>query len=205
MPRRRKRDPVWVLTPGRIGGTNIHYGFQTSALDSDGSELGHVPYTGNESFIVWFGANAPKPPRYSKQKATGVVNYFCGIDSIAAAVAAGWSEAEAGYAAAPGTTTKSTLVGVDMGNGEYYAWNMNTADFGDRGAPLGIEVITGTNEIIMGARSPKPVRVQRTVGDPTTDESFTETGFMKPGQDPPAGWKVVRGTGKGLERLPGTP
>ncbi|MGD1850525.1 MAG: hypothetical protein ACFCBU_07905 [Cyanophyceae cyanobacterium] len=202
MPLRKKRDPVWVLTPARKGGPNIHYGFQTPLPGTDGADLGHVTYQGNEAFIVWFGANAPKPARYAKNKATGVVTSYCGVDSISAAIAAKWSEVASAEFDGPGESTKTQLVGIDMGNGENYCWNMDKGDFGDYGGSMGIELVTGTTEIIRGASRPKPQRVYQVSAGADPDTQRVQTSFIKPGQDPPAGWKFMKGTGKGLDKLP---
>lgn len=191
MPLRRKRDRVYVLTPARDGGQNINYGFNTSMLTADGTQLGHLEISEAGGATVWFGVNSPKPARFAKTTATGTVSSFCSVTATVSAADQGWSEVSAATFSAPGSTDKTQLVGVDMGNGFFYCWNMDRGDFAEYGNLMGISVATGTTEIVIGAQRPKPLRVYRTVAGAGDDGTRVQTSFIAPGTDIPDGWKPI--------------
>lgn len=185
------RELVWVKP---LTGSAIKYGFRTNADGATQSALGHNLVTNVYPVGLVIGANAPKPPRASKLKSTGVESSFCDVDSVSSAKAAGW-KVRPGKVRSGGAGKKSKTVYVDI-DGVRYAWKMpndtytNTAS--DR-SQLGIQDATAaTSGLVFGASYPKPARASF-VGISTTGAN-TFTTFVEPTKEDnlPTGWGLVK-------------
>lgn len=182
MSRYSQRRPVAVKP---IRGLDFSYGFLTNVEAADGTVLGHVAKDQIQGAVVW-GANAPKPARASKQKASGVSSSFISFDAIDAARKAGWRVGKARTRGASNSTaTRTVYVTIE---GIKYAWripNVTATNLGDL-AQLGIKVADPKDrDLVFGASSPKPPRAKK-----KKDNSTIST-FYDPSVTLPTGFTVV--------------
>jgi hypothetical protein len=153
--RRGNRIKVWVQISG-----NRKYGFQTQEVVHNRlkENLGQTAFSGASG--VFFGANAPKPPRATLEESTGSVSSFCGTNKVAdLKKTAGWTVTDSGTIRGVRTSGKTRTVYVDMPGGWKYAWNITAAE-ADRSADLGFELATGADAsgLVWGVGEPKPPR-----------------------------------------------
>lgn len=154
--RRGERVPVLVML-----GT-LKYGFQTqkTTTTSYGTELGHVAYAPEAGVGVFFGANAPKPPKAKKVFTTGSVSSFCSTSKIDELRKADWEISNKSSRRGIKSAGLTRTVYVDMPGGYRYAWNI-TADDVDLGALLNFEQATASmNDLVWGS-TPKPPRASK--------------------------------------------
>ncbi len=86
MARRRGEQVEVYVTIG-----SLKDGFKTtkSVHNSYKSELGQTTYNGSAG--VFFGANSPKPPRATKEFASGTIGSYCSTDKISSLKSNGWT------------------------------------------------------------------------------------------------------------------
>jgi hypothetical protein len=184
MPRARgSRTPVFVTL-----GT-LKYGFKASAnSNAHRAALGHTLFVAQPG--VFFGANAPKPSRASKEFATGTVGSFCDDGSIATLKAAGWTVTGSGIRRGLKRSGRSRSVFVDMGTYNY-AWNI-TADDVDLAADLGFELALASTPNLVWGSTPKPPTARRknaTTG--AVESSFIEPVLATVNAAAAAGWTIT--------------
>lgn len=191
MPQRRNRSPVFVQCQARPGGTTlIAYGFNTGADSGDQATLGQQDVTaGVAGATVVFGANRPKPARVAKRRTSGTVSSFVSYSAEAGAKAAGFRTVAPRRYAIPKATSKQTLVYVKTSNVNY-AWMMNTADFTAFGAELGIKAVTATDDVVVGASSPKPASAFQVIAGTSGNPDRTTGSFYEDGQNLDPKWSA---------------
>ena len=170
MARRRGEQVEVYVTIG-----SLKYGFRTtkSVHDSYKAELGQTTYAGSTG--VFFGANSPKPPRATKEFASGTIGSYCSTDKVSSLKKNGWTVANRTRIRGIRTAGKTRTVYVDMPGGWRYAWNI-TASEADLASELGFVLATGNDarELIWGVNYPKPPRASK------SEESGTVSTFIKP-------------------------
>lgn len=191
MPQRRNRTPVMVQCQARPGGTTlIAYGFNSGADSGDRATLGQQDVSaGVAGGTVAFGVNRPKPARVSKRKATGTESSFVAFSAEAAAKTAGWRVVKPRRFATPKKTSKQTLVYVKTSNLNY-AWMMDTADFTAFGSELGIKEVTATDEVVVGASSPRPASAFKVISGTAGNPDRTTGSFYEDGQTLDPAWSA---------------
>ena len=189
MPQRRNRTPVYVPCFPRPGGTTpLLYGFQSGADSGDRSTLGQQEAAGGAAGLtIAFGVNRPKPARVAKRKATGTESSFVAGTSESAAKTAGWRVVAPRRYVVPKKTSKQTLVYVKTSNINY-AWMMNTADFTSFGSELGIKAVTATDEVVVGASSPRPASAFQVISGTSGNPDRTTGSFYEDGKDLDPKW-----------------
>lgn len=180
------RRPVSVVP---FNGSTIRYGFLTNIDPGDGTILGHQDANDSSQQGLVFGANAPKPARASRKRATGTSSSFIDWNAIAAARTQGWSVGKASIRRG-GTTARGRVVAVTF-QGVTYAWNMpldtyNNIGAADRSA-LGVrDTDPNDTDLVFGARSPKPPKAIFDAGEDTYTTFYDPTGGNLPD-----GWSGV--------------
>ncbi|MBF2025612.1 MAG: hypothetical protein IGS48_02435 [Oscillatoriales cyanobacterium C42_A2020_001] len=186
------RTLVWV-TP--FTGSTIKFGFMTNADGATQTALGHVPIAGAYPSALVIGANAPKPPRASRLRATGVESSFVDAEAIATARAADW-KISAGKQRNGASSAKSKTVYI-VHETNKIAWKMPTflhTKISTDLTALGIAAATATDlDLIFGVRYPKLPRVAK-INVPTTGAASRYTTYCDPSKldNLPAGWTTVR-------------
>lgn len=188
---------------------NFMYGFHTNAESDDQTTLGHVPAQVNGSYIngLVLGANQPKPARLSKYRTGGgYKSSFCDINNIDTARAANWKLVSLPTIAVGANGLNSKCVYVKISTADVdgnvsseikYAWMM--PDFlysrivaGDLSA-LGIRDGVGVDDLVFGARHPKPRRAVFTAIDNEgyvgTRSTFIDDSAIS---SLPSGWRLPR-------------
>ncbi len=147
---------------------SLKYGFKTtkSVHNSYKGELGQTTY--NNAAGVFFGANSPKPPRASKEFASGSISSYCSTDKISSLRQSGWTVTRRARIRGVKTAGKTRTVYVPMPGGWNYAWNITAAE-ADLAAELGFTLATGADagDLIWGVNNPKPPRASKKTGDGT--------------------------------------
>ncbi len=170
MARRRGEQVEVYVTIG-----SLKYGFRTtkSVHDSYKAELGQTTYAG--SVGVFFGANSPKPPRATKEFASGTIGSYCSTDKVSSLKKNGWTVANRTRIRGIRTAGKTRTVYVDMPGGWRYAWNITSTE-ADLASELGFVLATGSDarELIWGVNYPKPPRASK------KEETGTVSTFIKP-------------------------
>lgn len=174
-------------------GVSIHYGFATSMSSGDQGLLGHEAVDlGNPKVGLVLGANAPKPGRARKKKATGYESSFYDYAKSSELTAAGWKVSPAIISRGKGSRTLSYEVYITLG-GIKYAWNMPATTYHKLEAAgglsqLGIKLTESTDiDYVKGARYPRPPRAQTAlVGGETTSIIST---FYDPSKTLPDGFE----------------
>ncbi|MGB3492806.1 MAG: hypothetical protein WBA57_08760 [Elainellaceae cyanobacterium] len=202
MARRDARDlvhvPVFANNNGNNVATGALYGFMTNIDAADRATLGQTAVDGAYPAGLIIGANAPKPPRASRIRATGTTSSYYDLANEAAIRTAGWRTGSRGRIRTRNVTARSRTVFVTVGLIKY-AWQIPNDTFtqlGGDAAALGVEEPdAGDNDLVFGASYPKPPRAAQTIfGDDGTDTYST---FIDPAavDNLPAGWrKVSEGT-----------
>jgi hypothetical protein len=176
-------------------GSPIKYGFMTNVDASVGTALGHTAVTGAYPVGLVIGANAPKPPRATRIRATGAESSFVDAESIAAARAAGW-RIRPGKVRIGSSGGKSKCVYV-LHEGNKLAWNMPNTLYsritaGDRTALGILDAAANDEDLIFGVSYPRLPRVGYiAAGSAGTDLLST---FCDPSKldSLPTGWRSVR-------------
>jgi hypothetical protein len=176
-------------------GSDIKYGFFTNADSTARTALGHTAITGAYPTGLVLGANAPKPGRATRIRATGVESSFVSAGARTTAVAAGW-KVSPGRVRNGASSTKSKTVYVTA-EGNKIAWKMPTflytkisADI----AGLGIlEAASSDLDLVFGARYPRLPRVGK-IEVPQSGAPSRLTTFCDPEalDNLPEGWVTVR-------------
>ncbi|NER80901.1 MAG: hypothetical protein F6K42_15295 [Leptolyngbya sp. SIO1D8] len=181
------RRPVYVVP---FNASAVRYGFNTNVDAADGVLLGHKnAFEGTVTGLV-FGANAPKPARATRRRATGSVSSYCDYAEVAALRGAGWTVGN-GRIRRGGSTPRGRVVAVTF-NGISYAWvipNDTFANVGADAAALGIrETTTNDFDLVFGAnKRSQPPRASTVKG--TGDNTNIITTFYDPsGGVLPDGW-----------------
>lgn len=189
------RDLSWVQP---FTGSTIKYGFHTNADAGTRAALGHTAITGANPPGLVLGANAPKPARGSRLRATGVESSFVSAGSIAAARAAGW-KIKPGKVRIGASSAKSKTVYVTA-EGNKIAWRMpqflySKITAGDRTALGIIDATSADLDLVYGARYPILPRVQF-AAIPAEGAASSYTTFCDPQRvdNLPNGWVGVRVT-----------
>jgi hypothetical protein len=174
---RRRGELISVYV--EMGASKYKYGFNTtkSVHTKHKDALGQTTYAGSAG--VFFGANAPKPSRASKEEASGTVSSFCSTAKIDTLKKALWTITNTRIRGIK-TAGKTRTVYVDMPGNWKYAWNITAAEATDLAADLGFQLATGANasSLIWGVNSPKPPRASKRVATDVGAE--THSSFIKP-------------------------
>ena len=189
------RELVWVQP---FTGSTIKYGFHTNADAGTRGALGHTAIVGEKPSGLVLGANAPKPGRASRLRATGVESSFVSAGSVAAARAAGW-KIRSGRVRIGASSSKSRTVYVTA-EGNKIGWRMpmflySKITAGDRAA-LGILDATSSDlDIVYGARYPELPKVAF-AAIPASGAASRYTTFCDPQRvdNLPNGWVGVKVT-----------
>lgn len=161
--RRGNRVKVHVKISG-----GREYGFQTqeNIHNQYKSNLGQTLFVNASG--VFFGANAPKPPRAVYDgNSSGTISSFCSTDKVKELKkTAGWTVQESGTIRGVITSGKTRTVFVEMPGGWKYAWNITAAEV-DLAGELGFQVATGADapNLVWGVQDPKPPRASRKTAD----------------------------------------
>lgn len=154
-------DDRRLVAVNPFAASTIFYGFLTNVDPSVSAALGHLDITGTYPLGLVIGANAPKPPRASRERPTGVESSFVDSTVISAARAAGW-KIRSGKIRLGSSSIKSKTVYVSDGTVKY-AWNMPLTTYNRVGAvraDLGIiDATPADDDLVFGASYPKMPRV----------------------------------------------
>ncbi|MGL4498580.1 MAG: hypothetical protein ACRC78_12655 [Planktothrix sp.] len=189
--RDKKRDRLCMV---RMNSAGVYYGFKTREFTgtgiSDGdlnSQLGWIlppstiPEFLDPNSLLIIGANAPKPPRFSKkttagETSTGVIpqslSLFCSPEKISNARASGWTLAKKGigvkFVSENSSARQMTCfvkVSATTGTGDFfYGFSCDKSTFTNYGAILGLQSpqqLTSEQRekrCFVGTSSPKPKR-----------------------------------------------
>lgn len=172
-------------------GSAIKYGFLTNALAAVGTLCGHtaVDRATPPAGLV-FGANAPKPGRATRPRANGSDSSYYDIGAAGALRTAGFSltrpTTRRGGGSSLTTTVYVTIAGVK------YAWRIRQdllTRIGADATALGILIATtAEDDLVFGARFPKPPRARKRVagqGGFDTLSTFCDPASL---DDLPEGW-----------------
>lgn len=176
-------------------GSTIKYGFLTNADSATQTALGHTAITGAYPTGLVLGANAPKPGRASRLRATGVESSFVSATARASALGAGW-KLSPGRVRNGASSTKSKTVYVTY-QGNKIAWKMPTFLYSKISADLaGLGVLDAASadiDLVFGARYPRLPRVAK-INVPETGAASRYTTFCDPDalDALPTGWATVR-------------
>jgi hypothetical protein len=175
--------------------STIKYGFFTNADGSTQTALGHTAITGAYPTGLVLGANAPKPGRATRFRATGVESSFVSATARTTAVAAGW-KVSPGRVRNGASSTKSKTVYVTVESNKI-AWKMPQflyAKISTDMAALGILDATSADlDLVFGARYPRLPRVGK-IEVPQSGAPSKLTTFCDPDalDTLPEGWTTVR-------------
>ncbi|MGG6293798.1 hypothetical protein ACQ4M4_05180 [Leptolyngbya sp. AN02str] len=181
------RRPVFV-TP--YTGAAVKYGFLTNVVAAVSTACGHTAVDeANPPAGLVFGANSPKPGRATRRRADGNDSSYYSIGSASALRTAGYSLTRPRIRR--GTAGNNSFpVYVTLG-GIKYAWRMPVHTYLSLGADranLGIQDASASdNDLVWGARTPKPPRGYKVEADKVIST------FIDPQKldDLPAGWSGV--------------
>jgi hypothetical protein len=193
--RGRKKDQRILVKV--VKGQEVYYQFNSPDLSkvagvstSDLSELGQInlndPSKVPAGAIVFYNANAPKPPRVTRKlkktdtvsPAQQSVSTFCSVDALTGALGKGWSIAKPGRGVSLNNTIKTVTALAELSNGVMYAFPMAKVDFESFGSTLGLKnasTITTDAErakIVRASSFPKPGRATKILDDGSTFSSF---------------------------------
>lgn len=189
------------------------YGFFTNANEADKSALGHVAGLVNGEYLAGLvlGANAPRPAKATKKRATGSQSSYCDIDKINDAKAAGWKITsrpkirfagkyklvKAYYVTIAPTDSQGQASGATI----KYAFlernsTLENVSPSDRTALGWVEATTGDKDLVWGARNPKPPLVSFELF-PANGASSEVTVFADSSKldSLPTGWKIASPSG----------
>lgn len=176
-------------------GSDIRYGFLTNADSASQTALGHTAITGAYPTGLVLGANAPKPGRAIRQRASGTDSSFVSAGARATARAAGW-KVSAGRVRNGASSSRSRCVYVTF-EGNRIAWKMPQTLYSRIStdlAALGIlDATSADTDLVFGVRYPKLPRVAR-IDTPQTGSPSRLTTFCDPDalDSLPTGWATVR-------------
>lgn len=184
------RALVWVVP---FTGSDCKYGFRTNNTEA---VLGHTAVTGAYPTGLVIGANAPRPPRATRQRATGTDSSFCSAAAVVAARAAGW-KVSPGRIRAGGSSSRSKTVYVTY-QGNKLAWKMPNYLYSKMSAAdrTGLGILDATSadkDLIFGVSYPKLPRVKTEIfnadGSSTSRSTFCDPAAL---DSLPTGWRTVR-------------
>jgi hypothetical protein len=180
-----------------VKGQEIYYQFNSPDLSkvvgvssSDLAELGQINLSDAAKVpagaIIFYNANAPKPPRVTKQLSKSgdtspkqqSVSTFCSVEALTGALGKGWSIAKPGRGVSFSNTQRTVTALAKLSNGVRYAFPMAKADFETFGSTLGLEnatTITSDAErakVVRASTLPKPGRASIVLEDGSTFSSF---------------------------------
>lgn len=155
---------------------NFKYGFltQKQGHNAHKAALGQTAFAGAAG--VFFGANAPKPPRATYDGSENTFSSFCSTDKVATLKKTeGWSVNDRTGRRGVKTTGKTRTVYVEMPGNWKYAWNLPVSEI-DLAADLGFVQATGSDaaDLVWGVNEPKPPRASRKTAE------GTQSTFVKP-------------------------
>lgn len=154
----------------------LKYGFltQKQGHNAHKTALGQTAF--NSAPGVFFGANAPKPPRATYTGAENTFSSFCSTDKVKTLKKTeGWTVNDRTRRRGVKTSGKTRTVYVDMPGGWKYAWNIPVSEM-DLASTLGFVQAAGSDaaELIWGVQEPKPPRASRRTAE------GTQSTFIKP-------------------------
>lgn len=154
----------------------LNYGFLTQKQGHNAHKavLGQTAYNGAAG--VFFGANAPKPPRATYDGSENSFSSFCSSKKVSTIKKTeGWTVNDRTRRRGVKTSGKTRTVYVEMPGGWKYAWNIPNSEIG-LASVLGFVQATGADapDLIWGVNEPKPPRASR-----RTAEGSQST-FVKP-------------------------
>lgn len=197
--RRGKKIPVYVKYKP-YGGTELKYGFQCheSFHNQYKGPLGQTQFAGATG--VFFGCNAPKPNRASKEETTGTVSSFCSTSNINDLEKAGWTIRNTTRYRGVKSSGKTRTVYVPMPGGYNYAWNITSSE-ADLAGELGFQLAAGSTQDLIWGSSPKPPRASKKNGENRTVSTFIQPKLSVIEAAIGKGWSV---SGVNYDLLPDT-
>lgn len=193
---------VYLPVKYRAGSTQtINYGFSTRIEATESTELGQIDLaSAAPTGALVFGANRPKPNRATKKNGSAggtgttgkgaTTSSFVADGAMNTARAAGWKISYTGKGAGPRKSANKTAVFVEVA-GIKYAWMIP-----DRlltyGSQVGFAPVQGTDEVIFGARAPKPAVFSKILGS-SGGVTTTVSTFGDPTTAAASGWSEIKG------------
>lgn len=187
--------------------TGIHYAFRTVVDETKGSQLGHELLAANSPVSgLIFKANSPKPPRATKEFATGVSSSFIDFASYSSASAAGWSITPSKNMGRRSVETRFAYIVYVTINGLKYGWSIRKTLFRklqSNLASLGVKRATASDNLVFGASFPKPPQVvmkavsgseiitNSTFYDPSNESSLSANFKTKAGKTTTSDWAEI--------------
>lgn len=178
-------------------GSSLRYGFLTNELRTVLGQATGLSEDGGYVTGLVIGANAPKPGRATKERATGVESSFYGFAARAAAIAAGWKLSPGRVRNGSSSARSKTVHIVYQGN--KIAWKMpqylySKLTDADRTA-LGIVPSAASDlDLVFGVRYPRLPRVAKILVPDGSEIGNRLTTFCDPSKldNLPAGWATVK-------------
>lgn len=183
------------------------YAFRTVIKAAEGTQLGHDALSaGSPLSGLIFRANSPKPPRATKEFATGVTSSFIDFASYSTAAAAGWSISPSKKMGRRSVETRFAYIVYVTMNNVKYGWSMRKTLFRklqSNLASLGVKRATAADNLVFGASFPKPPSVvmkavagseiitNSTFYDPSKESSLSATLQTKAGKFTTSDWAEV--------------
>lgn len=145
----------------------LKYGFQAteSILTQYGGILGQTRYVSAAG--VFFGANAPKPARATKEIASGQISSWCTSKpaGVKALKADNWSVRPSKNARGVKLGGKTRTVYASMPGGYKYAYNLVSDMVAEATGELGLVLATGAEQDLVWGSTPKPPVAAKQTGD----------------------------------------
>ncbi len=188
---------------------NAYYGFTTKNFDdiptvtaTDMTHVGHLKadQVGANS-LKFLRAQSPKPPRVRKvlnafataSQQIGI-STFCAVDSIAEAEGNGWKVVKRGTPV--GLRRGRMTSGIsELSDGSYYVHPINTIDYDNHAAILGLKPLNSINtpaergRLVRGSTRPYPGRAQLKLPSGGSVSSFFSSD--KEAQLLEANWEIL--------------
>lgn len=215
--RGKSRDKLTFVRMGAA--STLYYGFRTKDLAAVGGvSAADLTACGHQlvsemaaSNILILGANSPKPPRVRKRVAAnptnaqqGSVSTFCAPASLGTAAAAGFFLSKGGRGVKITPTGRSVTAAAEVSaTGGFYCFPMNSADFAEVSADLGLIIPNSAAErakCYTGTTSPRPAIVKKQIAGAAGAAGSTISTFCsydKIDTAIVAGWEVIK------EAIPG--
>lgn len=176
-------------------GSDIKYGFFTNADSAAQTALGHVAITGAYPTALVLGANAPKPGRAVRVRATGTESSFVSATARTTARAAGWKVSN-GRIRLGSSSTRSKTVYVTV-EGNKIAWKMPMYLYSNISADLAelgiLEATASEEDLVFGARYPKlPVVAKISAASGSVGSRFSTACDPAAIDALPEGWATVK-------------
>lgn len=169
----------------------LKYGFMTGVTAAVQTILGHVPVTDRASVSgLVIGANAPKPARATRVRASGVDSSFCDHGARAGAIAAGFKVGAPRRRFGNSGARSKTVYVVHEGN--KIAWKMPNSTHTAIGADLTalgiVDATAADKDLVFGVSYPQLPRVKQ------TGSTIERTTFCDPSKlnALPTGWITTK-------------